>query len=185
QPSVSVVSTAATLSDTAAGSVFGPASVSKDGRYVVYTDNAANLSPSESMNPLAPIIQSNSSPGVISEENVYLYDRSSGKTTLVSHAASGTKLTANGMSENPVISADGHYLTYVSTGSKLVSGQESSSSASGVTNTPANVFVYDRTTDTNFLISATAGGDTNSGGAAITPGNDTNFSAAIDQNGDT
>src|SRR5436309_14424413 len=41
----SALSLAATLSDTAAGNVQGPASVNQDGRYVVFTDSAVKLLP--------------------------------------------------------------------------------------------------------------------------------------------
>ncbi len=247
------------ISDTAAGNVVGPASVSADGRFVVYSDTAANLAPGQVMAPL-------------SSYNVFLYDRALATTTLVSHAAGSSALTANGTSKNPVISADGnwvafvsnsdnllgtetvpagvqtlhdqywvflyhrtdgslrlvshqasdqgagfqstlasgssgqipsvaftnatnttsvsisgdgHYLAYVSTAAHLLNGQQPATSSSGVTATPANVFVYDAATDTNYLVSAKSGSTTNSAGAPNAPGNDTAFSAAIDVNGDT
>src|SRR5690242_4957483 len=58
------------ISDTAAGNVVGPASVSADGRFVVYSDTAANLAPGQVMAPL-------------SSYNVFLYDRALATTTLV------------------------------------------------------------------------------------------------------
>src|SRR3954454_20828983 len=62
------------LSDTAAGNVQGPAAVSKDGRYVVFANSAANLAAGQVMDSK-------------SAEDVFLYDRSTGSTTLVSYAA--------------------------------------------------------------------------------------------------
>src|SRR5947208_2301188 len=55
------------LSDTAAGNVYGPASVSQDGRYVVYTDTAANITPGQVMDPHTSY-------------DVFLYDRGTGTT---------------------------------------------------------------------------------------------------------
>jgi hypothetical protein len=107
---VSVLSSAATLSDTAAGNVYNPASVSKDGRYVVYTDTAANLSASQSMNSKTA-------------SDVFLFDRSTGTTTLVSHAYNSTTTTADGASKNAVISADGKWIAYVSNSDNLVQGE--------------------------------------------------------------
>jgi hypothetical protein len=97
------------LSDTATGNVQGPASVSGDGRYVVYSNTAANLSPNEAMAAKSSI-------------NVFLYDRATGITTLVSHAAGSTSTTADGKSLNPVISADGHWVAFVSNSDNLVTG---------------------------------------------------------------
>jgi hypothetical protein len=103
-------------SDTAAGNVQGPASVSKDGRYLVYTSTAANQAAGQAMDSK-------------SVSNVFLYDRSTGATTLVSHRAQAgnsdsTYLadTAHGTSENAVISADGKWVAYVSNSDNLISG---------------------------------------------------------------
>ncbi len=110
------------LSDTAAGftlngqlansiEVTGAAAVSSNGRYVVFTDAAANLATGQVMNSKTTT-------------SVFLYDRSTGTTTLVSHAASSTATTADGTSENAAISADGNWVAYVSNGDNLVSGQQ-------------------------------------------------------------
>src|SRR2546425_8455402 len=75
-PAVTALSAAdpSLISDTAAGNVQGPASVSQDGRYVVYTNSAANLAESQVMDSK-------------SAYNVFLYDRVTAQTTLVSYAA--------------------------------------------------------------------------------------------------
>src|SRR5947209_34923 len=65
------------LSDAAAGNVYNPASVSKDGRFAVYTDTAANLAPGQVMDSTT-------------FADVFLFDRATGKTTLVSHAVDST-----------------------------------------------------------------------------------------------
>jgi len=111
-PAVQALSLADTtmLSDTAAGNVQGPASVSKDGRYAVFTDSAANLSASQAMNSKTA-------------SDVFLFDRSTGTTTLVSHAAGSSTKTATGTSKNPVISADGNWVAYVSNSDNLISGE--------------------------------------------------------------
>jgi hypothetical protein len=111
-PSVSVVSTTDPhmLSDTAAGNVTGPGSVSADGQFLVYTDTAANLAPGQVMDSK-------------SAYDVFLYDRGTGKTTLVSHAFGNTAMTATGTSRNAAISADGKWVAYVSNSDDLISGE--------------------------------------------------------------
>ena len=98
------------LSDTAAGNVQPPPSVSKTGQYVVYTSTAANLAPGQVMNSET-------------SSDVFLYNRATGVTTLVSHAAGNPNMTANGTSENAVISADGSTIAYVSNSDNLVAGE--------------------------------------------------------------
>jgi len=270
--SASFISLAATLSDTAAGNTEGPASTSANGRYIVYTNTAANLSPGQVINAKTVM-------------NVFLFDRVTGTTTLVSHAdpSNGSlalNTPADGTSENAVISADGSwiafvsdsdnliahpnlnntsvvgdsyqvylynvatntntlishvasdqgagyqstftdgangildavgstgsslpsasslaslntsvsisgdgkYVTYLSTGTHLVNGQQLNANASNLIYLAANVFVYDRTTDTNYLVSREDGSPTNAAGQATTPGDDQSYVAVIDQNGDT
>jgi hypothetical protein len=110
-PAVQAASLADTtmLSDTAAGNVQGPSSVSKDGRYVVYSSSAANLVSGQVMDSK-------------SAADVFLYDRATGTTTLVSHADGSSTTTATGTSKNPVISADGKWVAYVSNSDNLLSG---------------------------------------------------------------
>src|SRR6516225_3961840 len=102
---VSAVSLAAPLSDTAAGNVQSAASVSGNGRWVVYTDSAANVIPGQVMDTKTA-------------SDVFLYDRSTGVTTLVSHQAGSSSAnlatTAHGTSKNPAISADGKWIAFVS-----------------------------------------------------------------------
>src|SRR5262249_43537129 len=98
------------LSDTAAGNVQGPSSVSADGRYAVYTDTAAHLVPGHVMDSMSPM-------------NVFLFDRQTGQTKLVSHAAGSPVTTAHGTSRNAAISADGNWVAYVSNSDNLVAGE--------------------------------------------------------------
>src|SRR5262245_1271841 len=99
------------ISDTAAGNVTGPASVSANGRYVVYANTAANLAPNQ-------VTDSKSF------SNIFLYDRTLGTTTLVSHlpGTGNESKAANGTSRNPVISGDSNWVAYVSNSNNLVTG---------------------------------------------------------------
>jgi hypothetical protein len=109
-PAVTAISQAATLSDTAAGNVKGPASVSQNGQLVVYTDTAANLVTAQQMDPQTV-------------SDVFLYNRTNGATTLVSHASNSATTTAHGTSKNAVISADGNWIAYASNSDNLVAGE--------------------------------------------------------------
>jgi hypothetical protein len=137
-PSVTTVTQtpASMISDTAAGNVIGPVSVSKDGRFVVYTDTAANLAPNQSM-----------SSKTVSD--VFLYDRSLGTTTLVSRAFDATTSnmkTADGTSKNAMISADGKWIAYVSNSDNLINGE---------TNTPDvyQLYLHGNSSGTSFTLS--------------------------------
>src|SRR5262249_12245921 len=54
--------------------------------------------------------------------NVFLFDRQTGQTKLVSHAAGSPVTTAHGTSRNAAISADGNWVAYVSNSDNLVAG---------------------------------------------------------------
>lgn len=121
----------------AAGSPTQPAAgdswnavVSRDGRFVLFTSFATDLVAGQSDNA--------------DSLDVFLHDRVTGETVLVSHA-SDSALTAAGGS-NPVLDAQGHYVAFVSVGSGLVAGQRD---ANGV----SDVFLYDRVTGTSRLVS--------------------------------
>jgi Tol biopolymer transport system component len=116
---------------------------SAGGRFLVYASTAANLVPGQVNTAVA--------------DNVFLYDRTTGTTTLVSHAVGSSATGGNGDSDNARISGDGHYVVYTSSGTNLVAGQ------TGLTG-ETNVFLYDTTTGTNRLVShrfdsATAAGN--------------------------
>ncbi|MGZ4618639.1 MAG: TolB family protein, partial [Frankiaceae bacterium] len=92
--------------------------VSADGRYVVFTSDAANLVPGDT----------NDTP------DVFVRDRRAGTTTRVS--VSNTGAQGNGYSYNaPAVSADGRYVAFVSDAANLVPGD---------TNGASDVFVRDR-----------------------------------------
>jgi hypothetical protein len=122
-----------------------PTSLSADGRFAVYQSHATN-------------IVAATFPPVDDAGNVYLYDRTTGLNTLVSHAAVSPTRAGNNPSYQPVISADGRYVTFTSVATDLVPGQVSPYYT-------ANVFLWDRLADRTVLVSrkgdAATGGDGN------------------------
>ena len=85
--------------DEADGGSAAP-SISSDGRYVAFTSSASNLAPE------APVVA-----------GVFVHDRLTGETRLVSANASGEQ--ANDWSTGPQISADGSTIAYRSTATNL------------------------------------------------------------------
>ena len=123
-PGVSVASVAdsgAQSDDNSANS-----SVSADGRYVAFESIADNLVAGDTN----------------MAQDVFVRDRQTGRTTLVSMAASG-KVSANSDSEAPSISADGRYVAFDSLATNLVSPAT----------TGSQVFVRDLQTGTTTLVS--------------------------------
>jgi Tol biopolymer transport system component len=79
-----------------------------------------------------------------SMNDVYLCDLQSGLLTLVSMNAAQTG-SANGDSDWPAISGDGHFVIYRSFATNLVAGN---------VNPPPNIYLYDRFTGSNTLLTA-------------------------------
>src|SRR5688572_1201622 len=102
-----------------------PTGVSADGRFVAFYSFASNLVPGDTNN----------------HPDVFLRDRQTGTTTLVSRAYDGGP--GNGMSLDPSISADGNYVAFLSHADNLVPGDGDSS---------ADAFVYNRLTGQNSII---------------------------------
>jgi Tol biopolymer transport system component len=124
------------ISDTPGADSY-PVSLSADGRFVLFTSLAANVVPGQ-----------RDTNGAL---DVFLLDRATGTTTLVSHAA-GAPSTASdsGFTASPILSADGRWAAYVSTASNLVPGLLGAH--------PFNELVlYDRITDTTTLVCHAAG----------------------------
>jgi hypothetical protein len=125
---------------SAAGGVVDPAPyalgalTSDDGRFTVFTSTAANL-------------VMGSSDGNAGSD-VFLYDRSSGTTTIVSHAVGAPLQTGNGVSAGGVISGDGRFVAFSSTSSDI---------APGDVNGTSDVFLFDRTTGSNTIVSHVPG----------------------------
>jgi Tol biopolymer transport system component len=91
--------------------------ISADSRFVTFTSRASNLVPGP----------------VHDDWNIFLHDRETGQTTLISAAADGTP--ANDRSARPRISADGRHISFDSLANNLVSGD---------TNGEQDIFVYER-----------------------------------------
>jgi Tol biopolymer transport system component len=104
--------------------------ISADGRYVAFVSIAWNL-----LEEPIPI-----------DLNIFLYDRVSGKNELVSHASSSTRHPARGFSRFASISADGRFVAFLSFAIDLVPGQRD-------TNDTWDVFLYDRISKQNVLVS--------------------------------
>jgi Tol biopolymer transport system component len=121
------------------GAESGSVDLSADGRYVVFASDATTLVPGVT--------------GYVPEQsNVFLRDRSTGVTTLVSHATAGPTVAGNSTSSWPRISADGRHVVFVSYADDLVAGDDEGHQ---------DVFRWDRTTGNIIRISeAGAGGDT-------------------------
>lgn len=108
--------------------------ISGDGRFVVFHSDARNLVPGYD-GYLAGAAQ------------VYLRDRVTGETTLVSAADADT--VGNGSSIRPAISRDGEFVTFVSTASDLVAGDD---------NDRQDVFRWRRSNGSIILISEAGNG---------------------------
>jgi Tol biopolymer transport system component len=114
------------------------ARISADGRWVTFISPATDLIAGQVDHDLPK------------DEDLFLWDRTTGQLSLVSHAP-GSPLTAAGNNiQTPEISGDGRYVTFVCDSSSLVAGQIDS----GLTD---DVFVFDRTTGTVSLVSHEAG----------------------------
>jgi Tol biopolymer transport system component len=113
----------------------GPAgsALSADGRYLVFESSAGNL-------------VAGGGGGVF---QIYLVDRHSGQTTLISRAPGGAPGNANSL--DPVISADGRRIAYVSRASNLVPGD-------GNGQTISDVMWFDRDSGTTALASVSSAG---------------------------
>lgn len=116
------------------GQSYAPA-VSPDGRLVAFASMAANLAPA------AP-----------AASNVYLHDRDTGQTTLLTCGGGGAN--ANGDSWAPAFSPDGRYLAFSSLADNLVPGD---------TNGQRDVFICDLETATLALVSRAGNGATGNG----------------------
>lgn len=129
------------LSRTAASPVTGGsdaqgARVTPDGRYVSFLSAAGNLVPGQV--------------DVDAGLNVFLHDRVTGTTELVSHASGAPAQEANGESLSATVSADGRYVAWVSSATDLVPGMSD-------TNGAPDLFLHDRRTGATTLLSQASG----------------------------
>jgi Tol biopolymer transport system component len=105
--------------------------ISADGRYVVFDSNADNLVAGDTNGTL----------------DVFLHDRQTGTTEIVSVDSSG--VLGNDASYSPRISADGRFVAFLSVATNLVSSD---------TNGKQDVFVRDRQTGTTERVSVDSNG---------------------------
>ncbi len=125
---------------------YGPA-ISADGRYVAFQSYASNLVSNDTNE----------------QADVFVHDRVTGQTRLVSHALDGQ--VGNNASYNASISADGRYIAFASDSSNLVAGD---------TNSYVDTFLYDRVTEQMVRLSIAPDG---------TQGNGHTIEVFISQNG--
>jgi Tol biopolymer transport system component len=119
-------------------------SMSADGRFVAFVSQSTNLVAG------------------VSGQQVYLRDRQTGQTTLISKSSSGA--TSNGgVNSSPAISSDGRYVAFVSVATNL-----------GVAGGNQQIYLHDRVTGITSLISK----DNNA-----VPGDGTSATPAINADG--
>jgi hypothetical protein len=118
--------------------------ISRDGRWIVYVDDATDL--------IGGGLDGNNA------ADVFLFDRTTGSNSLVSRTASSLTTTANGESFLPLLSADGRWISFSSAATDLVSGVTD-------TNGTLDAFVLDRFTGAVSLVSHRAGAPAATGNA--------------------
>jgi Tol biopolymer transport system component len=102
------------------------------GRFVAFTSTSPRL--------VSPGSDENQSP------DVFLFDRESGVTVLVSRAQGTTNVAADGYSLNPLLSADGRLLAFESNAADLTPLEPEG-------RTQGLVYLYDRITGATSLLS--------------------------------
>ncbi len=116
--------------------------ISADGRYVAFASTSGNLVAS------------------VSGIQIYVHDRQTGQTTLVSQDNTVTPVEGDGVSATPSISSDGRFVAFASASTNLVAG------VSGT-----QIYVHDRLTGANGTTSLVSkdGGATAGNGNSSTP----------------
>ncbi len=133
---------------TAEVNSYDPA-VSGDGRFVAFTSGATDL--------VAGQIDGGAS------GSIYLWERETGLITLVTHAAGAPLTTADGLAFNPIPSADGNLIVYLSNASNLVAGQTEDARR-------YDVFLWNRSTGESVLVNHNVSSATTAGnGQASSP----------------
>ncbi len=118
-------------------------SISADGRWVAYQSNAQNLVAGQQDRR--------------GNDDIFLYSRESGENIKVSHAPGSETAPADHQSIAPSISADGRWVAYVSYATNLVAGLNDPN-GNGL-----DVFLYDRETGENKLVSRAGHSPTTTG----------------------
>jgi Tol biopolymer transport system component len=133
-------------SATASGDSLNPG-ISRDGRYILYSSSANNLTTNADGAAFAPVYPA--------KLNVFLYDRTNGTTTLVSVNTNGTG-GGNGDSFAVEISTNGQFALFESAATNLVTGD---------TNGFNDVFVRDIVNGITTLVSVGTNGIAGNGAA--------------------
>ena len=111
--------------------------LSADGRFVLFTSRATDLVPGQ--------VDTN---GLF---DIFLFDRETGATTLISHASGSAVTTGNngsGIGSGSIgLSADGRWIVYSSASTDILAG------ITDVNGTGGDVFLYDRLSGTTSLVS--------------------------------
>jgi hypothetical protein len=137
-----------------AGGTIGSSSdeqkVTPDGRYVAFTSTAPNVVPGQ--------VDANGT------QDIFLRDRHTGTTILVSRAAGSTARAGNAGSSMPALSDDGRFVVFVSQAADLVAGFEDNNTFPGGNYTGTDVYLFDRLSGAVSLVShrhdsPTAGGN--------------------------
>ncbi|HBL30770.1 MAG TPA: hypothetical protein DD490_28375, partial [Acidobacteria bacterium] len=128
------------------------ASISSDGRWVAYRSSAPDLVAGQVEEELQ---------GYSDFHDVFLWDRDTGVTTLVSHQEGLPTTAANECwTERPAISADGSRIVFLSEARDLVASQADDFRS-------VDAFLYDRATGTNILVSHVSGSATSTARSAF------------------
>jgi Tol biopolymer transport system component len=142
------------LSSATAGTAAPASCFSSDGRFVTFSSWSSNLVPGQ-IN--------------LTYISVYVTDLSTGVTSIVSHDVNSTATTGNGPTAAAAISSDGRWISYSGSPTNVVAGM-----AGGTSN--GNVFLYDRLSGANTLVSHRAG-------APLAGGNGDSFSSWVSADG--
>ncbi len=103
--------------------------ISPNGRWVAFTSFAPDLVPGQQEQQ------------IFATSDVFLWDRDTGKTTLISRSTTGQTTAGNNGSFVPQLSSDGRYIAFSSWATDLVSGQIEENDPSGLPT--ADLFLYD------------------------------------------
>lgn len=127
--------------------IYGPGqtNISADRRFVVFSSTAPDLVPGDTNGT----------------QDVFLRDRITGVTTLISRASGVAGALGNAPSGQPVISADGRFVAYVSRASNLVPGDTNQKIDPGTglpTATGHDIFVRDLAAATTTRVSVSTSG---------------------------
>jgi Tol biopolymer transport system component len=152
-----LVSHAAASATTSANASAFEGRISADGRFVTFSSLATDL-----VTGFVPI------PG--GPYNVFVQDRLSGVTGLVSRQSGSTASSANGASMSGRPSADGRWIAFVSEASNLVPGQVDTNPGL------SDVFLFDRLSGTTTLVS-------HASGAPLVAADESSFAATISRDG--